>query len=433
MRVLFTTFAEKSHLFPQVPMAWALHTAGHDVRVASQPDLADAITSTGLTAVSVGEPLNLSEAMEEVNEGLGEDADLADAETNAGLDMNELRPERLTWDYVLGVFTAMTAAVFQNSSPEPTMDSLVEFAREWRPDLVVWDTMTFAGPVVAQATGAAHARLLFGLDLLGRMRATFLDLLARRPPELRDDPLREWLTWSAERYGTHFTEEMVTGQWTIDPVPTSLRLPVEHLRYVPVRYVPYNGRAAVPAWLHEPPKRRRVCLTLGIAHREVMGADRASIGDLLDAVADVDAEVVATLNAKQLAALGHVPDNVRVVDFVPLNALLPTCAAIVHHGGSGSFSTALAHGVPQLVLPDMVWDSGHKAQRLADAGAGLVISDGRGVTPGHLRAQLLRLLDEPSFADSAARLRREALGTPAPNDIVPLLERLTAAHRAPRP
>ncbi|MFC7330954.1 activator-dependent family glycosyltransferase [Marinactinospora rubrisoli] len=430
MRVLFTTFAEKSHLFPQVPLAWALHTAGHDVCVASQPDLADAITSTGLTAVPVGEPLNLSEAMEDVNENYGDDGDITEAD--AGLDMNELRPDRLTWDYVLSVFTAMTAAVFQNSSPEPTMDALVDYAREWRPDLVVWDTMTFAGPVAAQATGAAHARLLFGLDLLGRMRATFLDLLAGRPPELRDDPMREWLTWSAERYGGTFTEDMVTGQWTIDPTPGSMRLPVDRLHYVPVRYVPYNGQARIPGWLHETPKRRRVCLTLGIAHREVMGSDRTSIGDLLEAVADVDAEVVATLNAKQLAALDHVPDNVRVVDFVPLNALLPTCSAIIHHGGSGSFSTALAHGVPQLVLPDMVWDSGIKADRLAEAGAGLVIPDGRTVSPARLRAQLVRLLDEPSFAANAARLRREMLGTPTPNNIVPVLERLTAAHRAPR-
>lgn len=31
MRVLFTTFAARSHLYAQVPLAWALRSAGHDV------------------------------------------------------------------------------------------------------------------------------------------------------------------------------------------------------------------------------------------------------------------------------------------------------------------------------------------------------------------------------------------------------------------
>ncbi|MGW1290379.1 activator-dependent family glycosyltransferase, partial [Streptomyces sp. NPDC002586] len=57
MRILFATFAVKTHLHPQIPIAWALRAAGHDVRVASQPDLAPDITGAGLTAVPVGDPL----------------------------------------------------------------------------------------------------------------------------------------------------------------------------------------------------------------------------------------------------------------------------------------------------------------------------------------------------------------------------------------
>ncbi|MFF4159682.1 activator-dependent family glycosyltransferase [Streptomyces sp. NPDC001678] len=431
MRVLFTTFAAKSHMHAQVPLAWALQAAGHEVRVASQPDLAEDITRTGLTAVEVGEPLLLEEQMQKVSEGLGDDAEIMESQAEAGMDMTETRPEMLTWDHVLGVFTSMTAMAFQNSCPERMIDDTVAFARAWRPDLVVWDTMSFAGPVAARVTGAAHARLLFGLDLMGRMRETFLELLAKRPPELRDDPLREWLTWTLARYGCDFAEEVAVGQWTVDPVPGPMRFPVD-LTYVPVRYVPYNGQAVVPRWLHEPPGRRRVCLTLGVAHREVLSADRASIGELLEAVADLDVEVVATLNAKQLAGLGRLPGNVRAVDFVPLNALLPSCSAVIHHGGSGTFQTALIHGVPQLIVPDMVWDTIHKAKQLERFGAGLYVHDVDHYTAQDLRAQLVRLLDEPSFARNCARLRTEMVGTPSPAGIVPVLEQLTAEHRAAR-
>ncbi|MFF2750047.1 hypothetical protein ACFVVA_31480 [Kitasatospora sp. NPDC058048] len=54
----------------------------------------------------------------------------------------------------------------RNTVPDRMIDDLVAFARDWRPDLAVWDTMTFAGPVAARACGAAHARLMFGLDLV---------------------------------------------------------------------------------------------------------------------------------------------------------------------------------------------------------------------------------------------------------------------------
>src|ERR1700690_1554447 len=71
MRVLFLTPpAIRSHLYIQAPLAWALRTAGHDVRVASQPDLIDDIMRTGLTAVSVGDVM--AEALEEVDEEGGQ-------------------------------------------------------------------------------------------------------------------------------------------------------------------------------------------------------------------------------------------------------------------------------------------------------------------------------------------------------------------------
>jgi UDP:flavonoid glycosyltransferase YjiC (YdhE family) len=44
MRILFLICPSKTHLYAIAPLAWALRTAGHHVRVASQPD------PTGLTA-----------------------------------------------------------------------------------------------------------------------------------------------------------------------------------------------------------------------------------------------------------------------------------------------------------------------------------------------------------------------------------------------
>jgi rhamnosyltransferase subunit B len=63
----------------------------------------------------------------------------------------------------------------------------------------------------------------------------------------------------------------------------------------------------------------------------------------------------------------RLPGGVRHFDYVPFTQLLPHAAALVHHGGIGSSSQALAAGVPQLVMP-MAHDQHDNAARLARLG-----------------------------------------------------------------
>ncbi|QKW37578.1 activator-dependent family glycosyltransferase [Actinomadura sp. NAK00032] len=430
MRVLFTTFASVSHLNGLVSMAWALRAAGHEVRVASQPDLADAITAAGLTAVPVGEPLHLEARMREIAAKLAAQGPRAGGPGGGPPDMSEVRPEKLTWESMVKVFGTMTPVVFANASPAATVDDLVGFCRGWRPDLVVWDTFTFAGSVAARACGAAHARMILGLDMLGNMRARFAEAGARRPAGERTDPLRDWLDGHLARHGASFAEDAVVGHWTIDPTPPSLRLPVP-LHYVPVRHMPYTGRSSVPRWLHEPPPESgRVCVLGEPSLQRMWGPDATAEG-LVSAVAGLGTEVVVVLDAEQQKGLGELPENVRVEDTAPLDALLPTCSAVVHAGGHDALGTAFLHGVPQLIVPEGQWDTVHKARLVQEYGAGLHLPPMERFDPRLLRERVARLLAEPSFAESARRLRGEVLGAPAPTRVVPLLEELTAEHRSP--
>jgi UDP:flavonoid glycosyltransferase YjiC (YdhE family) len=240
------------------------------------------------------------------------------------------------------------------------------------------------------------------------------------------DALADWLDGVLARYGLVFDETVVRGQWTIDQMPAGIRLPLGEPT-VPMRYVPYNGTAVVPDWLREPPERPRVCVTVGLTARA--GADYlvGPLGGLFDAVGDLDAEIVATLNDAQRAEASRLPGNVRAVDFVPLHALLPTCSAIAHHGGAGTWSTAASCGVPQLIFPS-VWDNAYRARRTAELGAGLAIAQAD-LTPQELRDGVTRLLDEPRFADGADRLQREMAADPSPAEVVPTLEKLTFQHQ----
>jgi glycosyltransferase (activator-dependent family) len=419
MRVLFTSFAMESHFLSMVPLAWAMRAAGHEVRVASQPSLVPAITAAGLTAVPVGEDHVLLSAVATTA------VDGAGTHWNS-VDLDPVRPEVQTWEFTRAVHDALPEMFFARANNDTMVDGMVNFARQWRPDLVVWEPFTIAGAVAAQAVGAAHARLLWGADLFVDLRARFLRQRAERRADAVPDAMADWLGPILDRHGLSFDETLVRGQWTIDTLPASIRMPLGEPT-VPMRYVPYNGTAVVPGWLREPPERTRVCLTLGITARQGAQYLLGSLEGVLDAVGDLDAEIVATLNAEQRAQVSRLPDNVRAIDFVPLHALLPTCSAVTHRCGAGSWSTSAIYGVPQLITP-MVFENTVRARRTAEVGAAIVVPENE-LTPEALRDGLHALLTEARYTDGADRLRRESLADPPPGDVVATLEKLTLQHQ----
>ena len=62
-------------------------------------------------------------------------------------------------------------------------------------------------------------------------------------------------------------------------------------------------------------------------------------------------------------------DRVFVIDSVPFDWLLPRCAAVVHHGGSGATSAGLRAGVPSIVVAFMA-DQPFWGQRIFELGCG---------------------------------------------------------------
>ncbi|ONI75993.1 glycosyl transferase [Actinosynnema sp. ALI-1.44] len=414
MRVLFATCPDKSIFQYLVPLAWALRTAGHDVRVASQPRFADVITQAGLTAVPVGRDSDIHRALEtapgtqvSARAGLPRPYD-------AAIDPALATPEHLRAGYEYNV------TWWHRMDNLPMISQLVAFARHWRPDLIIWEPRTFAGSVAAKAIGAAHARVLWSMDVFGVTRQQFLGMP-------RPDPLAEWLGGHAREYGVEFSEDMVTGQFTIDQLPDSLRIAAD-LQYVPMRHTPYGGPATVPSWLRTPPRRPRVALTLGLTATEKFAGYTVDIGHILDALGDLRIELVATLTDKTRDALPRVPKNTKIVPYVPLQDLAATCTAVIHHAGAATMATTSLHGVPQLSIP-YHFDQPALAARLADHGAGLTIDSARATGPA-VREAVLALLNEPRFRANAKKIRDEMLAMPAPNEIVPRLEELTAAHHS---
>src|SRR5687767_2123708 len=141
MRVLLTSFAMDAHFNGAVPLASALRTAGHDVRFAGQPSLVDSITRAGLTAVPVGADHDMDAVMRAVGDKV--------YAQHRDEDMLEYRMDRLSLPFLQGWNTVMTATFFTRIN-DPMVEDLVDFARAWRPDLVIWEPFTFAGAVAAR-------------------------------------------------------------------------------------------------------------------------------------------------------------------------------------------------------------------------------------------------------------------------------------------
>lgn len=63
------------------------------------------------------------------------------------------------------------------------------------------------------------------------------------------------------------------------------------------------------------------------------------------------------------------PDNVVWYEYLPLDMILPKISLLIHHGGMGTLSGALAAGIPQLILPCFV-DRPYNASLVKKLGAG---------------------------------------------------------------
>ncbi|WP_405651603.1 activator-dependent family glycosyltransferase [Streptomyces sp. RK9] len=427
-RVLFVLYAEKTHLFIQVPLARAFAAAGHEVRVASQPELVPEITRAGLTAVPVGRDHGMGRLLAlrpEFRSRFG-GSDLPP------FDVADVPGGLLSLEYLRAGYGDVVPWWFRLVN-DPLVDELVGLCRWWEPELVVWEPGTFAGGVAARVCGAAHGRLTWGVDFFGRVREQFVRLAAEEAAAggTGGDPLGEWLGALAGRYGVEFDEELTTGQFTADLLPAPFRFDTA-IDYVPVRYGTYNGVSVVPRWLWEVPVRPRVGFTLGLSAVERLAGYAVSVVEILKALAALDVEVVAALPGaegirEQLGAV--VGDRVRVEEFVPLAALAPTCAVMVHHGGFGTIGTTSLHAVPQLAVAEQL-DAIWLARGVSSYGAGidLQVAEATGERVAH---EVQRLLTDPSFTEGAQRLRADMRAMPSPAEAVPELLRLAERHRRP--
>src|SRR4051794_35055695 len=162
----------------------------------------------------------------------------------------------------------------------------------------------------------------------------------------------------------------------------------------------------------------------------VFNHDLTLFATALEAARELDVRVVVTLGpGNDPAALGPQPTNVTVARFIPQAQLLPACAAVVSHAGSGTFLAALAAGVPQVLLPQAA-DQFLNAEAGASAGVAIAIGPDELSVAG-VRAALERVVGDPAFRTAAERAQAEISAMPPPDAVVEELERRYSSSGGP--
>ncbi|MEU2582961.1 nucleotide disphospho-sugar-binding domain-containing protein [Streptomyces avermitilis] len=392
MRVLMMTTPVSTHLTPLVPLAWAFRAAGHEVLVAGRSDVQAAARSAGLNAVEIGGPLDLDGML---------------AQRIGGVRPLEAwgRPPFDQLSNFGRLWMAQTLEV---------LPDYLAFARVFRPDLIVSEPLEYMSLIAGAELGVPVVQQRWGVD------------------PLSGPALANGRTWFKDAYTGLGLSDLPRPAVILDPCPPSLQLPgIEP--GVPMRYVPFNGNGRLPPWLREEWRRRQERADHGPIRRVAVSLGGRTLAyngvplmrGILSAFAELpDTEAVVTVEEEYREAIGPVPAQVRLIDPVPLHLLLDSCAAVVHHGGSGTAMTATSFGLPQFVLPQLADQFWH-GDRLVEAGAAICLDDAdRQNDAGELSAALATLLADPGYAKAAGELRREMAAMPTPADVVADLEHL---------
>ena len=371
MKILAVATPGTGHVNPMLPLIEAFLVQGDAVTVAAGEDHGNAVARTGadFRVAGRGEMEWFQDLQARVLHG------------NPG---DGIASDRINHYFFPRLFAEVAA---------PDMiDDVVALGRELRPDVVMFETYALAGPLAAEVLGVPSVHHLIS------------PMLPHDVSELGDDAVSPM--WRSCGRSTPGYGGLYQGT-TIQLTPPSLER----------QTVPTGASLAMrpaPAPATQPMRADPPCiyLTLGT----FFGGNTEVFRTALAGLAKEDIEVIVTVGANNdPATIGLVPANSRVERYVPQADVLPRCSVVIHHGGAGTMYGSLAHGLPQVVLPQGA-DNFVNGGLLARSGAGLSIGPDQ-LTPDAVRDAVRSVLTDPSYRDSAHKLADELISLPDPEEV----------------
>lgn len=391
MRVLCTCLPGYGHFLPMLAFARAAVAAGHTVAFATAADFCPQVQRAGFVAHPAGVSMR---------------DQLAQAAARY--------PEQHAMPYGKERFTAFVPRMLAGVAAPPRAADVAAVIEQWQPDVVVHEETEFGGPVAAAAAGVPYAD-----HSVGFLRPLAMARLAG-----------ETIAPLADAYGVDLGEFAGLFRYLyLDVCPPSLqvadidRIATAH----PMRNTDLPAAdEELPGWVADLPDRPTVYVSLGT----IFNTNPQVFATILEGLGDEPVNVIVTVGGDaDPAALGTQPDHIHIERFIPQQALLPHCDAVVNQGGT-AILPILAHALPLLVLPQGA-NQFHQAELCVAAGVGRSRQPGE-VTAAGVRADLRALLDAPAYRQRCAEVAGEIAALPDPDDGVARVARLAADPR-PQP
>lgn len=385
MRVLFSSTSGWGHVNPMLPLAVAMRDRGNETIFASAEDARPRIEAAGFRMVVAGQPM--AARMAEFRRRWPEVASLSGPAQPA----------------------LMFPRLFGDVTAPPHFDDLRPFAAEWQPSVVVHDAADLAAPIVASELAIPHVTHSFGTLV----------------PKANVAAATEWTEPLWRKVGSE--PPPFNGCYEhlyLDIFPPSMQAPgdrsylgrVERLRPA----TPRTDQELPPAIAGPIGESRPVVyLTFGT----IFNVNDA-FAHAVEAIARCDelSAVVTVGPGGDVDAFGRLPKHVQVAHYVPQDALLPHCSAVISHAGSGTLLGAFARGIPQVCLPQAA-DQFRNAEAAASAGAGVALI-GDEATTDAIEAALRQVLTDAGVRQRAEALQEEIAAMPSPARVAGVIERL---------
>jgi hypothetical protein len=294
------------------------------------------------------------------------------------------------------------------------LDALVQAIKTWAPQLVVSETAALAAPLACELTGCVQVTHGFGMP----------------PPDwlLQEAAHAMADCWRSATGGPAPADAGIFRHLYLDIYPSALQFP-EPVRSVRIQRlqacVPQRAAGqALPGALSARFK--------GLEHWPLVYLSFGTVVNKAPALRAA-AAALARLQVRTVVTVGHdadlhlldpVPANLHVLPFMAQADLLPHCSLVVSHGGSGTVLTGLAHGLPQLVLPQGA-DQFINAAAIERCGAGIAlrIPD---ATADQLQdaveAAAQTLLLDPNYQHQGARIAENMAAMPSADAVAARLE-----------
>ena len=389
MRILFTTTRGAGHFNPLVPFAHACVRAGHEVLVAGPSGAEPQARRAGLPFSPFPEP--------------------PEEELEAAWSPVFSLPLEKQDEHVV-------REVFAGCHARAALPGTLELIERWDAELIVRESAEFSGAIAAERLGVPYATV--GVSLAAATDRLYIGAAAPVVDELR----------TALRLEPDPDAERLLAAPLLTRAPASLDepgSPAAALRFREAR----EPSAALADWWHgsdEP----LVYMSFGTEVPTMPfypGLYRAALA----ALGQQPLRVLVTIGDKaDLSELGELPGNAHVERWVPQAAVMPHAAAMIGHGGSGSTLTALAWGVPMVLLP-LFADQPANARRVDETGAGVLLDGGPPALTG-LATAVRDLVDDPRYAAAARAIGDEMGALPHVDEAAGVLATVAATDGGAR-